>query len=813
MNTEFIAHYLEPNKEPQSVQKHLEEAADAARVFAGKVGLSSIGELSGLLHDFGKYSKAFQDRIATAEGKLNPDEEVVDSSDPKGRKPDHSTAGAQMAWETLKDRDPMSMFLAQVIALCVASHHSGLMDCLTPDGEDKFSMRMAKESMKSHQDEARRKADGEIVDRIAPLIDSSQCLNDLKQQLERLLQGEDSREVREFHVGLLVRFVFSALIDADRLSAAGRTYKNNDPQWNLLIERMEKYVSGIEQQTWIDEIRSEVSNACRGFASRDKGLYQLTVPTGGAKTLSSLRFGLHHTAHHEMDRIIYVVPYTTIIDQNAAVVRGVLEDTIHTNNYPVVLEHHSNLTPEKETWQSKLLAENWDATVIFTTTVQFLEALFAGGTRGARRMHQLANAVIIFDEIQTLPIQTVHLFNNAVNFLVKGCGSTVVFCTATQPLLHDVDTSKGAARLADKPEMAPRPNELFSDLHRVDVLDERKNGGWEEIEIAELICNEAKETGSALAIVNTKAAARSLYNLCKEQIDSVFHLSTNMCPAHRIKILDDIKEKINPENPNPEPTICISTQLIEAGVDIDFASVVRYLAGLDSIAQAAGRCNRNGRRPPGKIFIVNPSHESLDKLPEIREGRKTTERILEEYRRNPDDFDCDVLSPKAMAQYYKYYFFNRAHEMSYRVSARDIGHDDDLLNMLSVNTQAVQSYHRANKCAPNMPLWQSFKSAASTFKVIDAPTEGIIVPYCDAGKEIIAKLCAVSDLKEAKFFLRKAQRFSVNLFPQALKELQNKNALNETHKGSGILYLDEQYYTDELGVVLEPIGHMPFCNA
>lgn len=812
MYAEFIAHYLEPDKKPQSVQKHLQEASDAACVFAGKIGLSSMGELAGLVHDFGKYSKAFQNRIATAEGKLNPDEEIMDNSDPKDSKPDHSTAGAQMVWETLKEQDIMSKLAGQIIALCVASHHSGIMDCLTPDGEDKFTLRMAKETNKSHVDEARKKADKEIMGMITHHLDSSQCHDELKQLFSQLMPNEDSRQVQGMYLSLIVRFLFSALIDADRLSAAGRVFTKADTQWNLLVEKLERHISGIKQKNWVDEIRSEVSSACREFAVRDKGSYQLTVPTGGAKTLSSLRFGVHHAAHYKMDRVIYVIPYTTIIDQNAEVVRGVLEDTHHTNGYPIVMEHHSNLTPEKETWQTKLLAENWDAPVIFTTMVQFLEALFAGGTRGARRMHQLANAVIIFDEIQTLPIQTVHLFNNAVNFLVKGCGSTVVFCTATQPLLHSVEPSKGAAKLSDKPEMAPRRDDLFRELHRVEVIDRCKPGGWSESEIAELICGEAKTTGSVLAIVNTKAAAKSLYRSCKEHVNCVFHLSTSMCPAHRMRIIEDVKEKIDPENPKPEPTICISTQLIEAGVDIDFASVVRYVAGLDSIAQAAGRCNRNGNMSLGNAFIINPSQESLDKLLEIRKGKEVTERILDEYRKNPEDFDNNLLGPKAMQRYYEYYFFKRSEEMVYRVKAKDIGQDDSLLNMLSANTLAVQAYQRANKRAPDIPLWQSFKSAASAFKVIDAPTEGIIVPYNQKGKHIIAKLCATSDIKEQKSLLGKAQRYSVNLFPYTLEELSRNNAIYETHKGSGILCLDERYYSDELGVVSDPIAGMTFLN-
>ena len=407
------------------------------------------------------------------------------------------------------------------------------------------------------------------------------------------------------------------------------------------------------------------------------------------------------------------------------------------------------MTPEKETWQCKLLAENWDAPVIFTTSVQCLESLFAGGTRGVRRLHSLSNAVIVFDEVQTLPIKTVHIFNNAVNFLIKQCGSTVVFCTATQPLLHTVDARKGAARLTGGPdgaEMAPRRDDLFKSLRRVEVIDKRKNGGWVVTEIAQLICDEADEAGTVLSVVNTKTAARAVYSLCKRQIDDVYHLSTNMCPAHRTKTIDNIRARLSGETlKSRAPMVCISTQLIEAGVDVDFGSVIRYLAGLDSIAQAAGRCNRNGRRPLGKVTIVNPSKESLDRLHEISIGKMTAERVLDEYRSDPAAFDCDLLSPKAMQRYYEYYFFNRAHEMAYSVSSKDIGHDDNLLNLLSVNTLSVEAYKRGNKCTPILSLRAAFKSAGNIFKVIDAPTEGIVVPYENEGRRIIGELCAVDD--------------------------------------------------------------------
>jgi CRISPR-associated endonuclease/helicase Cas3 len=232
------------------------------------------------------------------------------------------------------------------------------------------------------------------------------------------------------------------------------------PDWGKLIERLENHLASFKKDEKIDAIRTEVSKHCLKAADREKGIFTLTVPTGGGKTLSSMRFALHHAKKHSLNRIIYVIPFTTIIDQNADVIRKILEPK--TERYSsIVLEHHSNLTPDEESWRGKILSENWDAPVVFTTSVQFLEALYSGGTRSVRRMHQLANALIIFDEIQSLPIKCVHLFNNSINFLVESCKASTVLCTATQPLLNKVDTIKGACANDFSNEIIPTICEIF----------------------------------------------------------------------------------------------------------------------------------------------------------------------------------------------------------------------------------------------------------------------------------------------------------------------------------------------------------------
>jgi CRISPR-associated endonuclease/helicase Cas3 len=434
--------------------------------------------------------------------------------------------------------------------------------------------------------------------------------------------------------------------------------------------------------------------------------------------------------------VIYISPYTSIIDQNADVVRRVLEPE-GAEFASVVLEHHSNLTPLKETWKSKILSENWDSPVVFTTAVQFLAALFGPGTRAVRRMHQMARAVLVFDEIQTLPLKCVHLFNNALNFLVKECGSTAVLCTATQPLLHHVDASKGALRLDGASELVQNAASLFSAVRRHEFYDRRRPGGWTHSEAAELAVSEADLAGSCLVIVNTKAEALSIFGECQAAgTIPVFHLSTNMCPAHRLAVLDKIKARLKTH----KPTICVSTQLIEAGVDISFGSCIRALAGIDSIDQAAGRSNRHGERSIGRVHVINLEGSLPRALSDIRVAQEAAQRVLDENSAEGEDRRIDLADPKLIEQYFHYYFFDRRQEMDYPVSASEAGRDDTLLNLLSENSLAIGS----KATPPGIYLRQSFMTAAKAFRVIDADTQGIIVPYRAKGKKVINALCALS---------------------------------------------------------------------
>jgi CRISPR-associated endonuclease/helicase Cas3 len=818
MKNQYIAHIRKTDKEPQYLWNHLNTVSMLSGLFTEKVGLKEPGEIIGLLHDLGKASKEFQDYICSATGITDPDkDEYVDAAAKKG-KVDHSSAGAQAIYRNLSSKGPEGVLAAQFLSLCIASHHSGLIDCLLPDGENNFKRRIEKSEEKTHTDEALSNFDEEENKELNDLF-SVKIESQLISKLNSLKEDNDSKDTLVFKYGLLVRFLFSCLIDADRLDTADfespkeaqlRNYGKYHP-WEILIERLERKLKEFENKATknvVDDLRNQVSQACLAFSTKPKGIYQLKVPTGGGKTLASLRFALNHARHHKMDRIFYIIPYTSIIDQNADEVRKILEDKDDNGKYldKVVLEHHSNLTPEEETRRNSLLSENWDAPIVFTTQVQFLEALFGPGTRSARRMHQLANSVIIFDEVQTIPIRCVHMFNVALRFLVKGCGSTVVLCTATQPLLDKIEPANKALTIQPDQKMMPNEKELFNKLKRVEVFDRRKIGGWSDEEVAELAEQELREKGNALIIVNTKASARSLYQtIAERKISETYHLSTNMCPAHRLDILNTVKKCIS----DRLPVICISTQLIEAGVDIDFGSVIRYQAGLDSIVQAAGRCNRNGKQRLGNVWVINPSEENIDNLKDIRIGTEVTERILDEFNNNSEAFENDRLGLEMMSTYYKYYFYQRKDEMRYKVGKESqIGREDDLFNLLSLNTISVAEHQRINNSTPAILLKQSFQSAAKAFYAIDSFSRGVVAPYRMDGEEIINDLCGVSDIEKQYKLLKRAQRYSVNMLPYDFERMAKMHAIQEAQKDAGIFYLDSQYYSNQFGWCDQPVNDM-----
>ncbi|MCY7295734.1 CRISPR-associated helicase Cas3' [Alteromonas sp. a30] len=817
---EYVAH-INKQGNVQYLKDHLSETSYFSAQFANKIGLKNAGLILGLLHDFGKYAQKFQSYINSAEGRINPDEdEWVDSGKLKG-KVDHSTAGAQYLYQKLSQlaqNKGYGELVGQMLGICIASHHSGLINIIGMDNTLTFFKRINKIDDDTHLQECIEKADAEIlqvadkllsVDLIKEVIGFTNQFNAHFGELGKPYKSQQA----QFHLGFLTRFLFSCLIDADRLNSAEfeeperkeQREQNTQPvDWTRPINALEAFIAKFsDQEHYVNKIRAEISEQCLNHASKPQGLYTLTVPTGGGKTYASLRYALHHAKTHLLDRIIFVIPYTSIIEQNAQAIRKAFEDDAELQSW--VLEHHSNLEPDKQTWHSKLVSENWDSPIVLTTSVQLLEAMFAGGTKSARRLHQLAKSVVIFDEAQTLPIKCTHMFCNAINFLTHYCQTTVVLCTATQPGLNELKRSeRGMLALSEHSEIIGDYQRYYQQLQRVEIHNECKAGGWSLEELTELATQQFAQEGSCLVIVNTKNWAKNLYNACAEQVDSgaLFHLSTNQYPIHRKALLEEIKTRLA----NKLPVLCISTQLIEAGVDVDFASAIRFLAGLDSIAQAAGRCNRSGKlkdangiQRKGNVFIVNPFKEKTDLLPDIEAGKEKALSVLNA------GYD-DPLCPAAIKQYFKEYYYNRSNDMAYPIG--DKTSMDNLLDLLSNRKRClVPDSREKHKKVPLMR--HAFMDAGKQFEAIDAPTRALIIEH-GKGVEIISELLSVAkEFNATRFYelLRSAQQYSVNVFPNVWKQLEQENAIEEI-QGEGIFYLTERYYHEAFGLSTEVVGKM-----
>ena len=822
MPKDAIAHVRKLDRLQQLLIDHLLETSSISGQLAAKLNLGLVGELLGLMHDFGKYSRKFQKYIHDETGLFNPDLDDEEST-PNGSKVDHSTAGAQWVYRELRKfgaAQGIGELFGQMLGLCIASHHGeGLIDCLDGEGNPKWIERFNKTDELTHLVECEQNAD-EVVQQKAHELAGENLIRSLLKAVKLTLSDSTINEkIKEFYLGCLTRFLFSCLIDADRINSSDFEREaqkevrrlTEKPDWQPAIDKLEAKLAGFENRYPIDEIRRRISDDCLKRAADSQGIYTLTVPTGGGKTLASLRYALHHAQKHNLDRIIYIIPYTSIIDQNAQAVREILGEDW-------VLEHHSNLEPEKQSWQDKLLSENWDKPIVFTTMVQFLDAWFGGGTRGARHIHPMTNSVLIFDEIQTLPVKCVHLFCNVLNWLTAFGKSTAVLCTATQPLLGESGLQnfpedkresivvRGLLRLPENAEIMGKHQDLdklFADLSRVEIRFNEKAGGWNVEEAGAFLLEQFQTTPSCLFIVNTKKWAQELYQYCQRQNvppEALFHLSTHQCAAHRKAIFDTIKARLE----NKQLVICISTQLIEAGVDISMACVIRALGGLDSIAQAAGRCNRHGeKKGKGQVWVLNLQEQDFTLiLLDIQAGKTHAERVFRDFAGQ------DILQPAAMERYFEYYFYQRSDEMAYSIKNSATG---SLLDWLSDN--ALNPYgEKNNKRSKPLPLlMQSFKSAGRAFQAIDAPTHAVIVPYGE-GAELIAKLCGEWDPKEMHRTLQKAQRYSVNVFPNVWGKLQKENALHETIEGSGIYYLKERYYNDEFGLSLDETSEMTFYD-
>lgn len=556
---EPLAH-LDNDLNPHPLREHLLEVAANARRFADAFQSGELAHLAGLWHDLGKYSGGFQ-RMIREEHNVEAHIEG-DTSGPR----DHSTAGAIHIKEKL---GPVGFFLA----FAIAGHHAGM-----PDKKDLEARLVQADKRKLYADVLHR-AESSIRDQI------------LTAAQPPMRRGTEGMRLLE----MWTRMVFSTLCDADFLD----TERFFDPQRadtrgvpfavSELCGVLDQFLTTVEREaitSEVNRVRAEVRTACIAAATEKPGVFSLTVPTGGGKTLAGLSFALHHAKHHALERVIVAIPFTSIIEQTAASYRQVFSEL----GDGVLIEHHSGLDPQKETAKNRVASENWDAPIVVTTTVQLFESLFSNRPGACRKLHRLAKSVIFLDEVQSLPPGLLRPILDGLSVLVEHFGATVVFSTATQPTFQ-----KGQIEANAQPgftmirEIVPDSVRAFERLRRVKVC-------WPHDDVPvtwESLAAEISRESDALAVVHKRRDARDLCSVLDGLLGTTntLHLSALMCPAHRSTVLAEIKRR----KLAGVPVRLVSTQLVEAGVDLDFAVVYRALAGLDSLAQAAGRCNREGR--------------------------------------------------------------------------------------------------------------------------------------------------------------------------------------------------------------------------
>lgn len=560
---EFLAHSANVNGQRQLLSEHLLAVANLARDFAACLRASQLGYYAGLWHDLGKFHPEFQAYLL--------DEERL-------RGPNHSSAGALLAKKYFEP-----------LAFLIAGHHSGL-----PSREELISR------LKDKIQQERYKTVLQNARRIMPSIEQAQIL---EKYIPSFLKNNEKNTAS--YIELFLRLLFSCLVDADfldterhfqpQMTELRQKETSIDALWHLLAVDQEKIM--VSSYGPVNQIRREIYEYCCRSAELTPGFFSLTVPTGGGKTRSGMAFALLHALHYQKDRIIVAIPYTSIIEQTADVYRDIFGDAN-------VLEHHSAVAPPqdhenpspRELWAS-LACENWDARLIVTTTVQLFESLFSDRSSSCRKLHNIANSVIILDEVQTLPVHLLEPILDVLQQLVQFYGVTVVLCSATQPALEDGPFFRGLQKVR---EIIPEPQKYFSLLKRV-VYEVFANEKWSWDEVAGAMY----QSKQAMAVVNTKQDALALLDAVDDP--EALHLSTLLCGAHRRKVLREVRRRLK----NCQPCRLIATQVVEAGVDLDFSLVLRAMGPLDRIVQAAGRCNREGRLREGRVIIFNPEEGRL----------------------------------------------------------------------------------------------------------------------------------------------------------------------------------------------------------
>ncbi len=714
---------------------HLVNTGDKAGSFLRIVGGEELGRVIGLLHDLGKYSPEFQDRLAGSPASVN-----------------HSTAGAKIAVERYER-------IGKLIAFCVAGHHTGL-----ANGVNGGRITALQDRLK------------EDVPKLDPLwkteieIPSCPKIPKLKCPIQSDYSGHS--------ISFLIRMLFSSLVDADYLDteawfAEKENKRLSRGEFPPLIEfrtQLTDFLNRLARnanKSSVNELRREVLTHVRRKATDSPGLFSLTVPTGGGKTLASLAFALDHAVEHGLDRVIYVIPYTSIVEQTAAVFRKALSADEVADD--LIVEHHSNFEEaEGEARESKaklrLAMENWDAPIIVTTSVQFFESFFANRTSRCRKLHNIANSVVILDEAQTLPLKFLRPCIAVIDELTRNWRTSAVLCTATQPALGKTDGFKGG--LQNIRELAPDPSQLQKSLKRTRIVYEQEPINDEEL------ASYFKALPQVLCIVNTRRHARELYESIKH-LSGAFHLSTLMCARHRTQKLQIVRRQLT----DGKPVRLISTSLVEAGVDLDFPSVWRAEAGLESIIQAAGRCNREGRlQRLGDVHVFKPAPgEGRETPAEIKQFAAVARSIIRMHE-NP----MDLI---AIRDYFRELYWLR---------------DGNALDVKEILV-------RLNRHSTSLDF--PFEDIANDFRLIESPMVPVIVPgtgFNPKDDSVKSLLNTLQMNEKAGFVARKIQPYVVQIPRQARKKLLDTGASRvvcaERFGDQFVELINEDIYFDDIGL-------------
>ena len=756
----LIAH-VDPNDRTRTepLLDHLKLVYELAARFGERFGCSAMAGLVGRFHDFGKAEPNVQTYLWSAAGECDEDDDTVVADTKKHRGPDHSSAGAQFF-------EKLAPGLGILLAYVISGHHAGLPDGIS-DLKSSLENRL-KKILPDWETPARKHLPPDYF---------SADLATLALEAKPFFETGSG-----YSFAFLVRMLFSCLVDADFLATERFMYGERSSiradiaghDFVGLRTKLDDHIASLARKAAegggsvspVNVIREEVRNDCIAAAALAPGLFSLTVPTGGGKTLASMAFALEHAKRHGLDRVIYVVPYTSIIEQNAKVFR----DVFGNEN---VLEHHGNVDWDNGRTQMRLLAENWDAPIVVTTSVQFFESLHGNRTSACRKLHTIARSVVVLDEAQSLPIDLLRPCLRALDELVCRYGTSVILCTATQPAVLAGQMAKGGLTGGREGcrEIVPNGRNLHERLRRVSA--ERIPGCISDTELLDRIAGHP----SALAIVNTRRHAKELFKSARDRFSDrpVFHLSAQMCPEHRSEVLEIVKNLLL----SKKPCLLVSTQLIEAGVDIDFPCVFREIAGADSLAQAAGRCNREGRMYGlGQVFFFESAEDfSLPGFLRVAAAKGNEVLALPE-------FSDDLLAPSAVTRYFGLLYDAYS------------GNQDRLFVLTELLPDAFPTTRR------DMLVYK-FRTLGETFHLIDEPSTSVFVPYGAEGRALCEKLRETYAVGEQREIARKLQRYVVSLRSPSPSNCEGKPIAELIHDAYWVLTDPSTNYDLNFGIVLE----------